>query len=78
MPSFFFAPVVSKKKRVIGWGEAHGYNVGASIYEQARASREPPSGREVDFAKQKTEGASGIKNLFKLNFNAFSLSHAAA
>ena len=25
MPSFFFAPVVSKKKRVIGWGKAHGY-----------------------------------------------------
>ena len=59
-------------------GQAHGYIVGASIYEQARASREPPSGREVDFAKQKTEGASGMRNLFKLNFNAFSLSHAAA
>ena len=78
MPSFFFAPLVSKKKRVFDWGEAHGYIVGASIYEQARASREPPSGREVDFAKQKTEGASGLKKLFKLNFYAFSLSHAAA
>ena len=40
MLSFFFAPVVSKKKRVFGCGEAHRYNVGASIARPRASLRE--------------------------------------
>ena len=54
MPSFFFAPVVSKKKRVVGCGEVYGYNVGASIYEQARA-RPRASLREVAKRREGSE-----------------------